>query len=165
MENTINVKDRLGKIISKCSKRTADKLIRNENAIQISEDTIQLKITAKEKKMIKKQIFKESNNVCYICGATTTEPTIDHVIPKHKLGPDDKWNLKCSCKDCNAAKGSMTLQMFIKVVKNNREEYPHITSKALKKLDIFCKEFFQNPVVNKVVIRYNNNTSKEMCIK
>jgi 5-methylcytosine-specific restriction endonuclease McrA len=45
---------------------------------------------------------------CQYCGAVTTRPTLDHVVPR-RLGGGTSWtNLLTACRECNQRKGGRT---------------------------------------------------------
>lgn len=54
-------------------------------------------------------IFKRDNNECQYCG-TTSDLTLDHLIPRSKGGKSSWKNLVTACKRCNAKKGDHTLE-------------------------------------------------------
>ena len=43
---------------------------------------------------------------CVCCGKwfTKSEIDIDHIVPKHRGGTDELWNLQPMCKHCNRSK-------------------------------------------------------------
>ena len=54
--------------------------------------------------LTRQNIFKRDGFVCQYCG-TSTDLTLDHVVPKAKGGKSTWMNLITACKDCNARKG------------------------------------------------------------
>ena len=68
---------------------------------------------------LKKSIYKNANNRCYICGKKVKHnvdsktnldaATIDHVLPKAKGGKSNVKNLKCCCLLCNRLKADNLL--------------------------------------------------------
>jgi 5-methylcytosine-specific restriction endonuclease McrA len=56
---------------------------------------------------------------CYLCFAFIAyewgdaEPTIEHVISKHRGGTDARDNLEWACKPCNSAKRDQPLDEFL----------------------------------------------------
>lgn len=76
----------------------------------------------------RKEVFKEENYVCYLCGKTTDiklpaghkdRPTLDHVIPLSntdeigmKYGHHIRENVRCCCRDCNTKKGIKILEVI-----------------------------------------------------
>jgi 5-methylcytosine-specific restriction endonuclease McrA len=58
----------------------------------------------------RKEIFRRDNFLCQYCGKTSSNLTIDHVIPKH-LGGSTSWeNLVTACPACNHYKGGRTIK-------------------------------------------------------
>ncbi|OJX47228.1 MAG: HNH endonuclease [Chloroflexi bacterium 44-23] len=63
-----------------------------------------------EVSLSRKEIFRRDQHTCQYCGKTSTNLTIDHVIPRH-LGGKTSWeNLVTSCSACNHRKGGRTLK-------------------------------------------------------
>jgi len=61
-------------------------------------------------KLTKKEIFRRDNHTCQYCGQRVSNPTIDHVIPRH-LGGEYSWeNLVTACSNCNRQKGGRTVE-------------------------------------------------------
>lgn len=54
------------------------------------------------------EILRRDNHACRYCGAKAprVELEVDHVIPRHHGGTDDRWNLTAACVDCNRSKGA-----------------------------------------------------------
>jgi len=61
-------------------------------------------------KLNRRNLFARDRNRCQYCGRsfTTSELSIDHVIPRAQGGPDTWENLVCACLRCNARKGGRT---------------------------------------------------------
>jgi len=60
-------------------------------------------------KLARKEVFRRDSLKCQYCGATATDLTIDHVIPRH-LGGEHIWtNVVTACSLCNHRKGGRTL--------------------------------------------------------
>lgn len=72
------------------------------------------------------RIYDRDKWICYLCGNKTERPTaltklsdmarlatIDHVIPLALGGEDTKFNVRCACYGCNAAKDSDPAQVDI----------------------------------------------------
>jgi 5-methylcytosine-specific restriction endonuclease McrA len=55
----------------------------------------------------RKNILRRDNHRCQFCGSTSNL-TIDHIIPKSKGGEDDWENLTTACIKCNNKKGDRT---------------------------------------------------------
>jgi 5-methylcytosine-specific restriction endonuclease McrA len=61
-------------------------------------------------KLNRRNIFARDRNLCQYCGKkhSTSELSLDHVIPRSR-GGDVSWeNLVCSCVKCNVKKGGRT---------------------------------------------------------
>jgi len=69
----------------------------------------------KKNKIIKRRLARA--RTCFYCGCVlhNKNKTIDHVIPLVENGVNHNRNLVICCKECNAAKGDMSLQEFKKV--------------------------------------------------
>lgn len=59
----------------------------------------------------RKNILLRDRNTCQYCGCvlTTSELTLDHVLPRSKGGTSTWENLVACCHDCNRRKGSQLL--------------------------------------------------------
>lgn len=68
-----------------------------------------IKVPRKRVILSRKNIIKRDRNTCQYCGTKTGPFTNDHVIPKHRRGPDTWENLVCACVACNTKKGGRTL--------------------------------------------------------
>ena len=72
--------------------------------------------------MLKAQLFKSQNGVCYICDSIMTlddkksehYATIDHVVPRSAGGSYRLSNLRCACKRCNCLKMDLPLTDSLK---------------------------------------------------
>jgi len=51
--------------------------------------------------------------VCQYCGKPANDGEPDHILPLAQGGNDALHNLVWSCKDCNRAKGEMTLRAWV----------------------------------------------------
>ncbi|WP_432661974.1 HNH endonuclease [Wukongibacter baidiensis] len=95
----------------------------------------------KHKKNDKRYIYLRDDGICYFCdkGLKFKQISIDHYLPKSKGGPDDIYNLVCSCKRCNKDKKStvpddykeVMLSLFKKAVQDGK-----ITSTGIKEKDL-----------------------------
>ena len=68
------------------------------------------RLPAQMVKLNRRNLFARDRNQCQYCGKhfTTSELSIDHVVPR-ALGGQDTWeNLVCACVRCNARKGGRT---------------------------------------------------------
>ncbi len=59
-------------------------------------------------------IFQKYNYKCVYCGKKGEE--IEHIVPKSKGGTNSVKNLTLSCRECNIAKGNLTLEAFGKKI-------------------------------------------------
>lgn len=61
-------------------------------------------------KLNRRNLFARDRNQCQYCGKhfSTSELSIDHVVPRTAGGGDSWENLVCSCVRCNAKKGGRT---------------------------------------------------------
>lgn len=51
--------------------------------------------------------------LCPVCGEPLLEAEIDHMQPLSRQGTNFEENLWIICRDCNRAKGNMTLYEFL----------------------------------------------------
>lgn len=58
----------------------------------------------------RKNVIKRDHQTCQYCGTKLGPFTVDHVIPKHRGGPDSWENLVCACVRCNTRKGGRSLE-------------------------------------------------------
>ncbi len=66
------------------------------------------------KRMFREGIKARDGHKCVYCGSSENL-TVDHVRPKSKGGTDTADNLVTACRPCNQAKGSMQLDIFLKM--------------------------------------------------
>ncbi len=59
-------------------------------------------------RLSKREVFRRDRFRCVYCGERVTQPTIDHVIPRHRGGPHSWENLVTACPRCNRLKGGRT---------------------------------------------------------
>lgn len=59
-------------------------------------------------RLSKREVFRRDRFRCVYCGERVTQPTIDHVIPRHRGGPHSWENLVTACPRCNRMKGGRT---------------------------------------------------------
>lgn len=64
-----------------------------------------------QRKKLRKKL-KQTVGFCIYCGLDAD--TLDHLIPKARGGTDDPGNLALACSSCNALKGMLTYDEFIK---------------------------------------------------
>jgi 5-methylcytosine-specific restriction endonuclease McrA len=61
-------------------------------------------------KLNRRNIFARDKNMCQYCGRkfSTSELSLDHVIPRSQNGPNTWENIVCCCLKCNVRKGGRT---------------------------------------------------------
>ncbi len=61
-------------------------------------------------KLNRRNIFARDRNLCQYCGRrfSTSELSLDHVIPRSQNGPNTWENIVCACLKCNVRKGGRT---------------------------------------------------------
>ena len=61
-------------------------------------------------KFNRRNIFARDNNQCQFCGKkfSTTELSLDHVVPRSQGGVSSWENIVCACVSCNVRKGGRT---------------------------------------------------------
>ena len=61
-------------------------------------------------KLNRRNIFARDRNMCQYCGkrSSTSELSLDHLLPRSKGGKSTWENLVCCCVRCNAKKGGRT---------------------------------------------------------
>jgi 5-methylcytosine-specific restriction endonuclease McrA len=62
----------------------------------------------KEIPLTRKNILHRDSYSCQYCGYTGDELTLDHVIPRSRLGGDSWENIVTACMRCNIKKGNRT---------------------------------------------------------
>lgn len=62
---------------------------------------------------VREYLLDKYNRTCVYCGAKDVRLEIDHVQPRSRGGTDSVKNLVIACRDCNQAKGNMSLQDFL----------------------------------------------------
>lgn len=134
---TITVLNKKNKFMSFTTSKTADCLIKRDKALKIDDNTIKLIFYKKDWLKLKKKVIEKEHQICYICGRHLVEGkdkiTVDHLIPRSRFGKDCENNLHCCCSICNEDKGNMTVGEYYEHIKNNKEKYPNIDLKRLKK--------------------------------
>ncbi len=68
------------------------------------------KLPAQDVKLNRRNIFARDRNQCQYCGEhfSSSELSLDHVIPRSQGGGASWQNLVCCCVRCNSAKGGRT---------------------------------------------------------
>ena len=80
----------------------------------------------------RRNIFARDKNMCQYCGKkfSSSELSLDHVIPR-SLGGDASWeNIVCSCVKCNSKKGGRTpkqanMSLISKPIKPKHNSFLH----------------------------------------
>lgn len=95
----------------------------------------------KHKRSDKRYIYIRDGGTCYFCGKELLfkQISLDHYLPKSKGGPNDSFNLVCSCRRCNKYKKSsvpddykdVLLSLFKKAVEDGK-----MTAIGVKKNDL-----------------------------
>lgn len=85
------------------------------------------KLPRQEVKFNRRNIFARDSNRCQYCGkrCSTTDLSLDHVLPKSQGGKSTWENIVCACIRCNVKKGGRTpeqakLHLITKPVKPKR---------------------------------------------
>jgi 5-methylcytosine-specific restriction endonuclease McrA len=61
-------------------------------------------------KLTRREVFRRDSYTCQYCGKTTSDLTIDHILPRH-LGGTHTWtNVVAACPVCNHRKGGRLLK-------------------------------------------------------
>lgn len=103
--------------------RMAQNIAKNERENKIlAEDIKELNIQPTRRRIQKMKMLRETSNKCMYCGKPVTPYQfieghgydIEHIIPRSRLFDDSFNNKVCSCRECNAAKGSQTAFDFMK---------------------------------------------------
>ena len=71
-------------------------------------------------------LWAKQNGICYLCdgemikeyGHRQLSASVDHVIPKSKMGSNNITNLKLAHTGCNTRKGSMSQEEYLALVNN-----------------------------------------------
>jgi 5-methylcytosine-specific restriction endonuclease McrA len=68
------------------------------------------KLPRQEVKLNRRNIFARDRNRCQYCGRhfSTSELSLDHIVPRSQQGKSSWTNLVCCCVRCNAKKGGRT---------------------------------------------------------
>lgn len=68
------------------------------------------RLPRKQVKLNRRNIFARDRNRCQYCGKkfSTTELSLDHVLPRSRGGQTTWQNIVCSCLKCNVRKGGRT---------------------------------------------------------
>ena len=68
------------------------------------------KVPRQTVKFNRRNIFARDHNQCQYCGrkSSTSELSLDHVIPRSQNGQTTWDNIVCACVECNVRKGGRT---------------------------------------------------------
>jgi len=82
------------------------------------------RLPARRVKLNRRNIFARDENRCQYCGKrfSTSELTLDHVVPRSQGGASTWQNLVCACVDCNVKKGGRL----------PKEAHMHLTRRPVK---------------------------------
>jgi len=99
----------LGKaeIIGKVNNRNVRSIYRTFDYPSVVRLIIFVRVPFRKIILSRKNILRRDNHRCQFCGSTSNL-TIDHIIPKSKGGEDDWENLTTACIRCNNKKGDRT---------------------------------------------------------
>lgn len=126
-----------GREISPTTKKKAIKMVARDKAIWVKRGkVIQIKYYKMDFAKWREEVITKANRVCYICNYQVPENeiiSIDHFIPKQKLGKDSIDNLQCCCKRCNDEKGNLLLTDYIEKMKLDKKKYYYINFEELEK--------------------------------
>ena len=92
---------------------------------------------------IRNDVYERTQGKCVLCGKFVRfdQFTIDHIIPLAKGGTNDRNNLQCTCKRCNAMKQDFSQDEFIdrmidilayQMKKNGKKKYRKRLKKCCK---------------------------------
>lgn len=132
----ITVLNKNNNFISKCTVKRAYSIVSRGNAKWIDRHTIKI-IYFEASSSEYKASIDLNKATCYICEQkieATENLSVDHVYPKGLGGPNSKDNYKCCCVSCNRDKADMDLVVYVKHMRNNRENYKNISDKQLNNL-------------------------------
>lgn len=59
-------------------------------------------------RLSRREVFARDRHTCQYCGATRTDLTLDHVVPRARGGGHSWENLVSACPTCNRRKGGRT---------------------------------------------------------
>ena len=114
-DQPVRVLSPIGEFLSNCTIKRKNQLLKRNAAFEVNYYTIQLSMTKTDKQILRKEVLKRDNYVCYICNTQLSlkNSTIDHVLSRAKGGSDSADNLACCCKECNSDKGDMDIEDYL----------------------------------------------------
>ena len=59
-------------------------------------------------RLTRREIFARDHGRCQYCGRSSSDLTLDHVLPRHRGGQHEWENLVAACRACNHRKGGRT---------------------------------------------------------
>ena len=128
-------------------KRARRLVEKRKEAVWLTDDSILLIGGRNERKKIKENLLEKNGRVCYICGEIIPEdedPTLDHIVPKSRFGPDMKENCAICCHSCNKEKGGLDIREFVqKLVETPR------SSRSLSYISDQRLSYLENRYLNK----------------
>ena len=148
-ENTIKVYGTDMRLLSKCSRKRAKRLVDQKRGYMLDKNSVVLCKSLIEDITDKRDEKIISDNICYICNEVIEETsTIDHIIPKYNdVATTISFNMKCCCYRCNHDKDNMTLSEYVDHIKQNRDKYDYISDERLLYLEhyayIYEREFYK----------------------
>ncbi len=69
---------------------------------------------ADEWEKLRRQVYRRDNYQCQYCGAKGVAVHADHKLPKSRGGSNDIDNLVTACGRCNASKGNLTVEEWLR---------------------------------------------------
>ncbi len=72
--------------------------------------SVYIQVPYKKIILSRKNILRRDGHRCQYCGRHDAPLTVDHIVPKAKLGEDTWENLVTACVVCNNRKGNRTLE-------------------------------------------------------
>ncbi len=102
---------------------------------------------------IKQYLLTVHKHKCAYCGGLSGDNIlqIEHILPQSKGGTDKVSNLTMSCRVCNEAKGSMTLEQWETVLRTSPNVYPFSREKGKQYGEINEKRLKNIPAIKKQV--------------
>jgi len=117
----------------------------------------------KHRRSNKRYIFIRDGGTCYFCSKELLfkQVSIDHYLPKSKGGPDDIFNLVCSCKRCNKYKKSnvpedykeVMLDLFKRAVRDGKINPSGIKIKKEELINLTDEVFKLEEIGNSIVFQ------------